>query len=275
MDKEARKAFQAATLNAWQILGNGFLQYRYNDELRELIASGRLSTTDYSLQVQKLVARLVFLMMIEDRGQIVGTEEGLRRYYQRYSLRRLRYPDMYGYPAGLFGGFMAMLDRLEQQKAGADDEDDDSRQWLDMIGLFALLGNEAKARGLGIAPLGPMFIQPDTMPDLIRAAIADADLLQVIKTLSEYTVGKQRYQFDYTAITAEDLGTFAEVSTGVTPTIDTAAWTFALPDGYGRKATGSYYTPVELVNELIKSAMEPVIEARLAAADEAIKREAA
>jgi len=46
-----------------------------------------------------------------------------------------------------------------------------------------------------------------------------------------------------------------------------AANTFFLdPRGKGRKTTGSYYTPPSLVNELIKSALEPVMLARLRAA---------
>src|SRR5262249_20738589 len=38
---------------------------------------------------------------------------------------------------------------------------------------------------------------------------------------------------------------------------------FELIAGTERKSTGSYYTPPELVRELIKSALEPVIEDRL------------
>jgi len=41
---------------------------------------------------------------------------------------------------------------------------------------------------------------------------------------------------------------------------------FKLAEGTERKSTGSYYTPRELVAELVKSALEPVLEERLAAA---------
>jgi hypothetical protein len=41
-------------------------------------------------------------------------------------------------------------------------------------------------------------------------------------------------------------------------------WGFALAAGSQRKETGSYYTPPELVRELIESALVPVMQDRLA-----------
>ncbi|HXK44077.1 MAG TPA: hypothetical protein PKV82_14765, partial [Anaerolineae bacterium] len=48
---------------------------------------------------------------------------------------------------------------------------------------------------------------------------------------------------------------------------------FELAAGSERKSTGSYYTPPQLVNELLRSALDPVIEERLAQAREAMRRE--
>ena len=45
-----------------------------------------------------------------------------------------------------------------------------------------------------------------------------------------------------------------------------AGWTSPLIEGSERKTTGSYYTPPQLVAELIKSALDPVIADRLATA---------
>jgi hypothetical protein len=49
-------------------------------------------------------------------------------------------------------------------------------------------------------------------------------------------------------------------------TIDGVRSKFDLIGGSERKATGSYYTPPELVRALIKTALEPVIDERLAQA---------
>ena len=71
----------------------------------------------------------------------------------------------------------------------------------------------------------------------------------------------------------EELGSVYESLLELVPTVDVHARSFdfvgrtdaASTAGNARKLTGSYYTPDSLVQELIRSALEPVIEQRLAA----------
>jgi len=99
-------------------------------------------------------------------------------------------------------------------------------------------------------------------------------LLQTIRHLT--TVEKEHVlqRISYSDLSVEEIGSIYESLLEITPRItDSAvevdgrsipAHTFYLdPRGKGRKTTGSYYTPPSLVNELIKSALEPVLLERL------------
>ena len=77
---------------------------------------------------------------------------------------------------------------------------------------------------------------------------------------------------DYRNMGPEELGSVYESLLELVPTVDVHARSFdfvgrtdaASTAGNARKLTGSYYTPDSLVQELIRSALEPVIEQRLA-----------
>ncbi|MEA5537070.1 Eco57I restriction-modification methylase domain-containing protein [Crocosphaera sp. XPORK-15E] len=68
------------------------------------------------------------------------------------------------------------------------------------------------------------------------------------------------------ALDVEELGSVYESLLDFTPKIVTyeGIYAFKLVAGSDRKTTGSYYTPPELVGQLIKSALEPVIKEKLA-----------
>jgi hypothetical protein len=77
-----------------------------------------------------------------------------------------------------------------------------------------------------------------------------------------------RRRVNFAGLDVEELGSIYESLLDYHPevTIDGERSKFELIAGTERKSTGSYYTPPELVRELIKSALEPVIEERLAKA---------
>jgi hypothetical protein len=78
---------------------------------------------------------------------------------------------------------------------------------------------------------------------------------------------------DYRNMGPEELGSVYESLLELVPTIDLPARRFGFVGiteegstaGNARKTSGSYYTPDSLVQELIKSALDPVIEQRLQA----------
>jgi hypothetical protein len=73
---------------------------------------------------------------------------------------------------------------------------------------------------------------------------------------------------DYKNLGSEELGSVYESLLELHPTVNTTNGTFELSvsSGHERKTTGSYYTPTSLINCLLDSALNPVL-------DEALKKE--
>lgn len=74
-------------------LGNGFLSHPKNSLLRDRLAGGDLAPADYYKSLLRLIYRLLFLMVIEERD-LVFPEQTPRHqrdtYFRFYSLQRLR-----------------------------------------------------------------------------------------------------------------------------------------------------------------------------------------
>ena len=125
-----------------------------------------------------------------------------------------------------------------------------------------------RAPRYGLPALGGLF-RSVQCPDLDRAAIANDRLLEAVRTLSFFRSDKTLARVNYRDMGTEELGSVYESLLELQPVVDvnTTPWTLGfIGDGNGektkgseRKLTGSYYTPSTLVNELIKSALEPVL----------------
>jgi len=79
---------------ALTIIGTGLLRQSDNTELRERVQSGRLTAAELHRQMLRLVYRLLFLMVVEERHMIVPespqAERRQRLYDRYYSVGRLR-----------------------------------------------------------------------------------------------------------------------------------------------------------------------------------------
>ena len=94
-------------------------------------------------------------------------------------------------------------------------------------------------------------------------------LLEAIRSLCYFHSDRSLTRVNYRDMDTEELGSIYESLLELHPEIDveTTPWTFrfigeernAKAKGSERKLTGSYYTPPSLVQELIKSALEPVL----------------
>lgn len=75
-------------------LGTGFLRHPTNSSLREKLATRRLVATEYHRQLLRLIYRLLFLMVAEERGLILSSSHDFQHRYAiyryHYSLNRLR-----------------------------------------------------------------------------------------------------------------------------------------------------------------------------------------
>ena len=109
------------------------------------------------------------------------------------------------------------------------------------------------------------------------AELANADLLDAIRNLAFTRQNHSLRPVDYKNLGAEELGGVYESLLALTPQVsgDGAKFTFAEFAGNERKTSGSYYTPDSLVQCLLDSALDPVVEEAIkgksgAAAEQAI-----
>lgn len=250
-----RDGLSVAVKASLSALGKGFLQHEDNAVLREKLKTGQLSAKDFYRQLLRLIYRFLFLMVTEERDLIYDTEdhseEILRKkriYFQFYSIARLR--------------------KLSQNhylyETGFND------LWQGLVKSFQLFEEGGKGIKLGIHPLDGDLFNSRAIQNLENALISNQLLLECIRNMNQFTdESKNLVAINYRSLDVEELGSVYEGLLELHPVIENietpnpAHVNFTFHEGTDRKTTGSYYTRPDLVNELIKSALIPVIEDRL------------
>ena len=239
---------------ALRTLGEGFLQHPSNDKLRAALDSGQLSRDAYFQQLLRLVYRLIFVFTVEERGVLhpqgdsPEAQAARHAYAEGYALTRLR--------------------NFSLKRRPRNRHDD---QWQAIRIVFRGL-DQGEPR-LALPALGGLFAASQCK-DLDAASLDNAHLLEALKDLrwARPPGSDSLVPVDYRNMGPEELGSVYESLLELVPTVDVHARSFdfvgrtdaASTAGNARKLTGSYYTPDSLVQELIRSALEPVIEQRLA-----------
>ena len=222
-------------------LGTGFVAHRANGALQARLESGELNTQDLYRQVLRLVYRLIFLFVAEERGVLLdpAADPAARARYERfYSTRALR--DLADRRGGTGHGdrWQALKVVMEQLRTGGPE--------------------------LGLPALGSFLWSSEALPDLLGAQLANEHLLAAIRPLSrlEDTKQNQSWRVSWRNVGAEELGSVYESLLERHPEVHARAGRFSLRTAAGndRKTTGSYYTPSSLVDCLLDSALDPVLE---------------
>jgi hypothetical protein len=224
-------------------LAYGFLRHPANDELRRSVspsctANVRLSAEDLYRQLLRLVYRLLFLLVSEDRGLLSPDPV----YGEHYSIARLR--------------------RLIENRAAFTEHDD---LWQSLRVLWKVLSNEKLAVFLKLAPLNGELFAPQGLDSF---TITNRDLLDAFWHLGWYqeNSGSPPRRVNYAALDVEELGSvyesLLEFHPHLSPPWNTPTFDLVL-EGRERRSTGSHYTPPELVAPLIQHALEPVLDERI------------
>ncbi len=240
------KAVQSVILS----LGNGFLTNPANDRLRALAANdthGKFAT-DFYAHLLRLIYRLLFLMVIEERGlaHVPGTDKRLREIYDLgYSLARLR--------------------RLSEKPHFADARHHDA--WLALVALFRLVDESGRGLKLGVAPLGGDLFNSGSLGLLEDCSLDNATFLTALRQLTLFTnpVTRQLMRVNYGALNVEEFGSVYQGLLEFEPrvTLLEEKWHFAFTQGDERSATGSHYTEDILVQPLLKHSLDHLIAAAL------------
>ena len=238
----ARDKLSAGFQQALKIVGQGFLSHTANNELRSALRKGDLTTERFFGQLLRLVYRLVFLLTVEERDLLHPKrvpKSARELYADGYGLRRLR-------------------DRAVRRSA----HDRQGDLWEAVRIVFrGLAGGEPR---LGLPALAGLFAAEEC-PDLDAAKLENRTLLGALFQLAWLRETAGIVRVNWRDMGPDELGYVYEGLLELVPQItgNGRIFSFASADesvGHARKTTGSYYTPDELVQVLLTSALDPVID---------------
>jgi len=229
-------------IQAITTLGTGFLAHPANAQLRDGLAEGSLRIEDVNHGLLRVVYRLLFTFVAEDRGLLLAPDAAptaRQRYRDYFSTERLR--------------------RTARRRRGTRHAD----QWRALNLVWDGLGSIDGRPELGLVGIGGLF-EPGAL-DLFRGSdLSNESLLRAVRQLSlvEEPGSKMKRVVDYRNLGAEELGSIYEALLEFVPSWDAGRRVFELLSAAGndRKSTGSYYTPTSLIDCLLDSALDPVLD---------------
>ncbi|GAA0365936.1 N-6 DNA methylase [Actinoallomurus spadix] len=240
--EELRKTVKAAI----ETLGTGFIQHPDNEELRRALEdrhNDEVTPETLHRALLRTVYRLLFLFVAEDREVLLdpaASQEARDRYATYFSTERLR--------------------RLAARRHGGRHSD----EWQALTLILDGLGQEGGRPELGLPALGGIFELTGADTALHGCSLANEHLFTAVRSLSRVRDEKARRirRVDFRHLGSEELGSVYEWLLSYVPKYDPAERTFNLRElgGNERKTSGSYYTPSSLIDVLLDSALEPVID---------------
>lgn len=237
---------------ALKVLGSGFLEA--NPDLRDKLTSGEINLTEWFNELLRLVYRLIFLMVAEDRNLLhpeKAKTEARKLYAEGYSLAALR---------------------AQCYRAASWDKHHDRYEGIKIV--FHALANGQEA--LALPALGGLF-SDDKLPHLETARLRNRAFMEALYRLSWLDQKTGVVPVNWRAMETEELGSVYESLLELQPQLGDDGKTLlfaseaAEQKGNQRKTTGSYYTPDSLVQALLDTALDPVLDKTEAEADNPAK----
>lgn len=257
---KARDALRKGVVEALEVLGNAFLT---EDLRRKLQDPEHLRA--YHEELLRLVYRLLFLLYAESRDLIPHGGELSWVYEREY-------------------GVSALREKASRQDLLVAYEDRHTDLWEKLLATFRLVyrGDER----LGVPALNGELFAPEGLP-LLTGGVLDpgeralhpdlprpknGELLRAIRLLTHVEREGALERINYRDLEVEEIGHVYEGILSLAPRMVDGRYTL---EGHllERKASGSYYTPRELVQLVLQESLVPVVEARLREAGEDPKKQ--
>jgi hypothetical protein len=187
-----REDLRSGVQRAIEALGRSFLAHPANATLRERLHTGALDAQVYYHELLRLVYRLLFLFVAEDRDVLLdpkATPEAKQRYADYYSTQHLRH--LGGRQRGSRHADLYAMLRL----------------------VLATLGDDHGLPGLALPSLGSMLFATGTKsstPSLDTCELANQDLLEAIRALAFVVDRSVRRPVDFKNLGTEELGSIYE-----------------------------------------------------------------
>jgi hypothetical protein len=249
-----RDGLSRAVESAIRSFANGLLAHPKNEALRAAIQSDSLKADLFYQHLLRLIYRLLFLLVIEERNLVYPLSPSAAKrdlYYRFYSLQRLR--------------------RLAEKRHLADPRKDDA--WLAVMACFRLFEAGGPGPKVGIAPLAGDLFRPDAIGSFRECQLDNATVLGCLRSLSLYQNPDtgQTIRVNYAALNVEEFGSVYEGLLEFEPVFlrTGSKVEFAFAQGEERAATGSHYTPDDLVQPLLKHSLDHLVAEKLKEKDKA------
>lgn len=237
---------------ALKVLGSGFLEA--NPDLRDKLKSGEINLTEWFNELLRLVYRLIFMMVAEDRNLLhpeKANPDARKLYAEGYSLAALR---------------------AQCYRAASWDKHHDRYEGIKIV--FHALANGQEA--LALPALGGLF-SGDKLPHLETARLRNRAFMEALYRLSWLEQKTGMVPVNWRDMQTEELGSVYESLLELQPQLGDDGKTLVFASeaaeqkGNQRKTTGSYYTPDSLVQALLDTALDPVLDKTEAEADDPAK----
>ncbi|MFV1594061.1 N-6 DNA methylase [Phaeobacter sp. JH20_36] len=237
---------------ALKLLGSGFLEA--NPDLAANLQSGEVNLTEWFNELLRLVYRLIFLMVAEDRNLLhpeKAKPQARALYAQGYSLQSLR---------------------KQCYRAATWDKHHDRYEGVKIVFRALTHGQPA----LALPALGGLFAD-DRLPHLETARLRNRAFMEALYRLSWLADKTGMVPVNWRAMETEELGSVYESLLELQPQLGDDGKTLVFASeaveqkGNQRKTTGSYYTPDSLVQALLDTALDPVLDKTEAEADDPAK----
>lgn len=257
-----RNGLSRAVQTTMETIGNAVLtsEGEGNDALREAFANGTMDAAQLNKELIHFIYRLLFLFIIEERGLVYQIPDSPDApdykqlcqwqdiYKKFYAASRLRH--------------LSELAYLKQRQY--------SDLWQGLMDTFHLFEPDTFGEKLGIKPLGGVLFGTETLHWLKQCQVSNKDLLAAFSALNEFEDERQqKVKINYSSLDVEEFGSvyegILEMRPFVQPGVAASDWQFGFVGGLDRQSTSSYYTRPDLVQNLIKTTLEPVIKEKIAA----------
>jgi len=220
---------------AIELLGNGLIQQNLN--FIEKINNDEIEAQEFYAELLRIIYRIIFILYAEQRAMLPGAGT---LYFEQFSLSSFR--------------------MLAEKPIKADKNYD---LWNKLFITFGLVreGNDI----LDVPCYNGELFRNEKLPIILgnNLRISNDLLLRIIRLLTSSTINNIRQRVNFSEIREEEIGSIYESLLDFQPNISINSQFQLIPQTTERKSTGSYYTPKELIDILIRTTLQPLIEDRL------------
>lgn len=237
------KVTRAGAQSALRALARGFVGHPRNAVLRDALRSGGAAVEALNAELMRVVLQIAVLLAIEERGaqlRVLEANAAVQATRARYE-RRL--------------GARRLLHLAETREGGRH-----GGLWRRFVLLCEALSGDPRREPLrrshGLLALNMPLLRPHTCRMLTASHLRNRDLLEAVRQLAGPPLGRGGLAH----LGAVELGALYEGLLALAPRFDGERLEHVSIRGSARRVSGSYYTPDELVQCLLESALEPIIE---------------